>query len=524
MSIANNSEQVKSPLYLYNQLSRQKELFVSIEEKRVKMYCCGPTVYGFLHVGNFRGAVVFNFLRNWLEFLGYQVTFVYNFTDVDDKILNKAQEEGVPAQEVSERYIQEFKKDFSSLRLKAHEFNPKVSENIEPIIEIIRDLMQSGHAYLSTSGDVLYRVSSFADYGKLSGRVAEELLSGARVEVDEAKESPQDFALWKSSKAGEVFWDSPWGPGRPGWHIECSAMIRNILGDEIDIHGGGSDLIFPHHENEIAQSEACTHRPLARYWLHNNMFTFSGQKMSKSLGNLLTMRDFLKSYPAEIYKFLTLSVHYRSLAEFSEETIQQSIRSVARVYSALLAAEKLISEFNQGLGAGKQKEVDSLPRVTGSQLVAPEKKLTWIEDFKTLLQAKREEVFAAFCDDLATPRAFAALFEGVREFNQLLPKLRALKSPEIVAAAMAFIGFIKEFGGFMSLFQEEARSFLVALDDLLLQQMKLNRREVDALVQERIQLRKSKNYAEADQLRKKLESMGILVFDQTQDTTWEVAK
>ena len=272
-------------LKIYNSQSKQLEEFKPIDPKHVKMYVCGPTVYNFLHVGNFRGVVVFNMVRNWLESLGYKVTYALNFTDVDDKIINRANELGMTPSELSEKYIAEYKKDFAAIGLRPHDMNPKVTEHMDDILNMVTTLIDKKAAY-EAQGDVLYSIESFKDYGKLSGRHTEDLLAGARVEVDEKKRNPMDFALWKAAKPGEISWPSPWGPGRPGWHIECSAMIKNIFGEQIDIHGGGMDLIFPHHENEIAQSEGCTGKHFVKYWMHNNMLNFGGQKMSKSLGNL----------------------------------------------------------------------------------------------------------------------------------------------------------------------------------------------------------------------------------------------
>jgi len=485
-----------SALIVYNSLSKKKELFQTITPGQVKMYCCGPTVYDLLHVGNFRGAIFYNFLRHWLEHLGYKVTFVYNYTDVDDKIIRRAQDEKISSDVVAEKYIQEFEKDFSTLGLRKHDFNPRVTTHIEEIISIIQVLIEKKKAYV-VEGEVFYNISSFKDYGKLSGRNPEELIAGARVEVDQRKQNPLDFALWKPSKLGEPSWPSPWGPGRPGWHIECSAMVRKILGDEIDIHGGGSDLIFPHHENEIAQSEGCTGHTLSRYWIHNNMFTFSGQKMSKSLGNVWKAREFLEEYNAEIYKYMVLSVHYRSLSEFSEMTAELAIKALARIYSSLALATNLI----------KENSVEELKN--------PEWELKMTKHW--------ENIETALNDDFGTPEAFAEVFELVREFNQQFRRGMKL-NPKMKGTVNSYLNFIKRFGILFSLFQQDPQQFLIDLDDRLLVKKNINRGDIDRLVLERQKVREAKDFKRADELRAELSALGIQVADTPQGSFWEVQK
>lgn len=482
-------------LVIYNSLTRQKEEFKPMVPNQVKMYCCGPTVYDLLHVGNFRGAIFYNFMRHWLEHLGYKVTFVYNYTDVDDKIIRRANEEKVSSESVADRYVKEFEKDFKALGLKAHDHNPRVTQFMDSIIQIIETLIAKEKAYV-VDGEVLYSISSFAEYGKLSGRQPDELLAGARVEIDQRKRNPLDFALWKPSKEGEPSWESPWGRGRPGWHIECSAMVRSLLGDQIDIHGGGTDLIFPHHENEIAQSEGCTGHPLARYWVHNNMFTFSGQKMSKSLGNIWRGRDFMEEYNPEIFKYLVLSVHYRSLAEFSEGTAELSIRALARIYSSMSLAESLLEEKGE---------------------VAP------APDYEAKLSQQWTRIETAINDDFGTPEAFATLFEVVREFNQQYRRGMKL-NPKARRSIELFLEFIRRFGKFLSLFQQEPHGFLRALDDKLLAKKNLQREHIDELVQRRQQVRAEKDFARADELRAELTALGIQVADTPQGSFWEVQK
>ncbi len=335
-------------LKIYNTLGKNLEVFRPLKDGAVKIYVCGPTVYNLLHVGNFRGPVFFNFVRAWFEHLGYQVDYALNFTDVDDKIIAKANEEKKTAQEISEYYIAEYKKDFLSLNLRVHDRNPKVTDHMSDIVSLITDIIEAKKAY-TTSGvqdgsmDVNFSIADSKDYGKLSGRNPDEMQAGVRIDVNEKKKNPLDFALWKSAKPFEPSWPSPWGPGRPGWHIECSAMIKSLYGDQIDIHGGGLDLMFPHHENEIAQSEACQKpgQHFVNYWMHWNMIQFSGAKMSKSIGNIISLRDFLKDHHAEIYKWMMLTPHYRSTAEFSEEAVHLAISGLARVYSALALAESI---------------------------------------------------------------------------------------------------------------------------------------------------------------------------------------
>lgn len=485
-------------LQIYNTMTQKKEPFVPVKAGEVKMYVCGPTVYGLLHVGNFRGPVFFNLVRNWLERQGYRVEYAYNFTDVDDKIINRAKEEGVDSSEISERYIGEFKKDFGALKLKPHTYNPKVTETMGPILELVQDLINRDKAYVA-DGEVLYAVRQFQDYGKLSHKNIDDLQAGARVEVDKKKRDPMDFALWKPAKPGEPKWQAPWSEGRPGWHIECSAMIRSIFGDTIDIHGGGSDLVFPHHENEIAQSEGASGQPFVRYWMHNNMLTFGEKKMSKSLGNIMTVREFLENYNGEILKFMLLQAHYRSLSEFSDKTIHLAIAALARIYSALNLAEKTIAA-----GAG----------VTAGQVT---------KNFAAALKEADEAVASALNDDFNTPEVFAAIFNLVRAFNTQI-RMGQKVTPEVLATAQAFQAWVHDKGSMMSLFQEPPAEYLRLLDDMLLEQKGLERAKIDELVQARSEVRAAKDFKKSDELRDQLVQMGIALQDTPQGTLWEVAK
>jgi len=485
-------------LRIHNTETRKLENFEPLEKGKVKIYVCGPTVYNFLHVGNFRGVVFFNLVRNWLENQGYQVSYALNFTDVDDKIIDSAKTQGVKPEELAEKYIVEYKKDFAALGLRPHDHNPKVTESMDEIRAIVGKLIENKKAYVA-DGDVLYSIESFSSYGKLSGRNVEDLQAGARVEIDQKKQSPLDFALWKGAKPGEPSWPSPWGPGRPGWHIECSAMVEKIFGEQIDIHGGGTDLIFPHHENEIAQSEGCTGKHFVKYWMHWNMLNFGNQKMSKSLGNFVTMREFLERYNSEIYKWMILSVHYRSPSDFSDESVDRAVSNLARIYSAMAVAESVLASVSTG------------------QKAAPD------AGFEKITQDAWAKVTESLNDDFGTPNAVAALFEVVRQFNNQVK--RGIKpNPAVLGKAQSFIDFTHKLGKLLAMFQEPADGFLLKLDNMLLEKMKVQRADVDALVAERSQARVNKDFAKGDELRKKLTEMGISVSDTPEGSFWEVTK
>lgn len=483
------------PIVIQNSQTHKKEEFVPLKAGEVKMYVCGPTVYDLLHVGNFRGAIFFNLVRNWFEYRGYKVNFVYNYTDVDDKIIKRANDDKVSAHEISERYIGEFEKDFHALKLKKHSHNPKVTEFMNPIIQFVQQLIDKGCAYV-VDGDVYFDVRSIPDYGKLSHKNLDDLESGVRIEVDARKKHAADFAVWKSSKPGEPSWESPWGPGRPGWHIECSAMARGLLGDTIDIHGGGLDLLFPHHENEVAQSEGATGRPFVRYWMHNNMLNFGSQKMSKSLGNVRSARSFMQEYNPEIFKYMMLSAHYRSILEFSPSQFDQVIAGLARIYSALALAERAAQ-------APADAEVPA--------------------DFAKAIADAQKGVEASLDDDFNTPEAFARLFDVVRHFNAAV-RTPGPVTPKKAAIAKEFLRWTGWLGGLMSLFAEPPQEFLRGLDDRLLRQKNLDRAKVDELVKERAAARTSKNFKKADELRAELQNLGIVVQDTAQGSEWEVAK
>ncbi len=484
-------------LQIFNSLSQKKEEFIPLTPGLVKMYLCGPTVYGLLHIGNFRGPIFFNLVRNWLEVSGFEVNFVYNYTDVDDRIIEKANLEKSASRVVSERYIGEFRTDFATLKLRSHDRNPKVTEFMPSIVRMIEELVKNGSAYV-IDGEVLFSVRKFSEYGKLSHRNIDDLKQAATGELNQKKIDPLDFALWKPAKPEEPKWPSPWGEGRPGWHIECSAMIREILGESIDIHGGGMDLLFPHHENEIAQSEACTGKHFVKYWMHNNMINFGDKKMSKSLGNIKTAREFLKEYNAEILKYMMLSMHYRSVGDFSEAAIENAISGLARIYSALALANHLHSSSDMVPGA-----------------VA--------FDFQKTMLAETEQIKKSLDDDFNTPEVMASFFKVVRSFNTLF-RYGMKMTPEVRATCLSFESWLRDKGSVLSLFQEDASRYLRILDDMLLLQKKLDRPMINSLVIERATARREKDFKRGDEIRAKLTELGIKVFDLGDVSQWEVEK
>ncbi len=493
--------------YLYNTMTRKKEEFQSIKPNVVSLYACGPTVYDLLHVGNFRGPVVFNLLRNWLENHNYKVNFVYNYTDVYDKIIAKAKELDISEEAVSLKYISEFKKDFSALNLTPHEANPKVTETIDEIINTISSLVAQNKAYAS-NGNVYFNVSSFDGYGKLSGRKTEDLKTGSRIAQDQNKKNPHDFALWKKALENEISWESPWGKGRPGWHIECTSMIHKHLGEQIDIHAGGLDLLFPHHENEIAQSEASCGKKYANYWVHNNMFTFGGSKMSKSAGNIKTMRNFLNTYPGEVYKYLVLSVHYRSECEFNEKTIHQAIKGLSKFYSAKSKCEAILKT----LKSSESKSTDEWQN--------------FIDDSKNtenLFLSFHEKINEALNDDLNTPEVLARLFEATKILNQKVPHTRNINE-KTKTICYFYLNLLEITGKWLSVFSESGETFLNNLDSLWLQINKIDRTEIDKKVQERLLAKNNKDYKLADQYRDELTQLGISVMDGPEGSTWEVIR
>lgn len=457
---------------IYNTLTRKKEDFKPIDENEIKIYVCGPTVYNYFHIGNARPFVVFDTLRRYLEYRGKNVNFVQNFTDVDDKIINRAKEEGLTPDEVSEKYIEEYFKDAKALNVVPATTHPKVTENMDEIIAFVKTLEDKGYAY-EVDGDVYFDTQAFEGYGKLSGQNMDELESGARIDVDERKKSPLDFALWKKRKdADEIAWESPWGMGRPGWHIECSAMSRKYLGDTIDIHAGGQDLTFPHHENEIAQSEAATGTKFADYWMHNGYITIDNEKMSKSKGNFFTVRDILKEYDGEVIRFFLLSGHYRSPINFSRDLMEQAQNGLARMYNAKTTLEHLIST-----GSGDMTDEE-------------QKVFTDLEGF-------RNKFINAMDDDLNTADAISAIFELISGVNNQIKN-----------------GTSKEFA-------EKCLSLLLELANVLgllekSQDDNLDDEDIKLLIEERQKARAEKDFSRADEIRDQLKEKGITLKDTPQ--------
>ena len=458
---------------IFNTLTRQKEEFVPIKEGEAKIYACGPTVYNFIHIGNARPICVFDTLRRYLEYRGYKVTFVQNFTDVDDKIIRKANEEGVDYTEITKKYIDEFWTDVKGLNFREADIHPKATENIEKIIEIVSGLIEKGFAY-EADGDVYFTPSKFDGYGKLSHQPLEDLQAGARIMVGEVKHEPMDFALWKAAKPGEPYWESPWGKGRPGWHIECSAMVNRYLGETIDIHCGGQDLIFPHHENEIAQSECFTGKPFANYWMHNGFITVDNVKMAKSAGNFFTVRDVAEQFGYEPIRMLMLSTQYRSPINYSFDAIEQCKASLTRLYNCRDGIDFEIQNASHG-------EVD--------------------KELEKTLEERRNQFIEAMDDDLNTAAALAAVFDAVRDINSAVVGRNASVETCKLAADI-----FDELTGVLGLVYNRKKETLDS--------------DIDAMIEARANARKEKNWAEADRIRDELKAMGIVLEDTPQGVKW----
>ncbi|AZU59890.1 cysteine--tRNA ligase [Neobacillus mesonae] len=459
---------------LYNTLTRKKETFVPLEEGKVKMYVCGPTVYNYIHIGNARPAIVFDTVRRYFEFRGYDVQYVSNFTDVDDKLIRAANQldEDVPT--IANRFIEAYFEDVLALGCKKADIHPRVMENMDIIIDFIKQLVEKGYAYES-EGDVYFRTRSFDEYGKLSHQSIDELQVGARIEVGNKKEDDLDFALWKAAKEGEIFWESPWGPGRPGWHIECSAMAKKYLGETIDIHAGGQDLTFPHHENEIAQSESLSGKTFANYWMHNGYINIDNEKMSKSLGNFVLVHDIIKKHNPQVLRFFMLSVHYRNPINYSEELLE----------STKAAFERLTTSY-QNL---KHRKEASTNLTDNNQ--------QWFDQIAGL----RRQFIEAMDDDFNTALAISVLFELSKLANYYL--LEKNTAVEVIDT------FIAEF------------ETLFAVIGLSLELEEMLDEEIDALIEQRIQARKNRNFQLADQIRDQLKEMNIILEDTPQGTRWK---
>lgn len=462
-------------MQIYNTLTRKKEELIPIEPNHVRIYACGPTVYNYIHIGNARPICAFDVLRRYLQYRGYDVTYVQNFTDVDDKIIRRANEEGIPSVELSERYIQEYKTDAHGLNVMDADVHPKVTEHMDLIIDLVKKLVDSGHAYES-NGDVYFRTASFADYGKLSGQPMEELQAGARIDVNDQKESPLDFAVWKAAKPGEPYWESPWGKGRPGWHIECSAMSSHYLGETLDLHCGGQDLIFPHHENEIAQSEAATGKPFSHYWMHNGYINIDNKKMSKSLGNFFTVREVAEQYGYEVIRYMMIQAHYRSPINYCKELLDACKASLERLYTCR----------------------DTLDRVMAA---APAGDCT--EAAKAVFAQREQQFITAMDDDLNTADGMTALFELARDLNRMSADAATTKG-QLEAGAKLFDALTGVLG---ILYQRKQEDAIPA--------------EVQELVNARAAARKAKDFAEADRLRDAIAALGYRVKETRQGTQIE---
>jgi cysteinyl-tRNA synthetase len=463
-------------LKVFNTLSREKEVFVPVEEGKVKMYVCGPTVYNYIHIGNARPAVVFDTVRRYLEYIGYDVTYVSNFTDVDDRLINASKERGEDVLTIAERFIKAYKEDVSALGVREADVHPRATETMPEIIKFIEKLIERGYAYES-GGDVYFRTRKFKEYGKLSHQSIDELKVGARIQVGEHKEDPLDFTLWKAAKPGEIKWDSPWGEGRPGWHIECSAMVEKYLGETIDIHAGGQDLTFPHHENEIAQSEALHGRHMANYWLHNGYIKINNEKMSKSIGNVILVHDLIQKYDPNVIRFFIQTVHYRHPINFSDDLIQSAAQSFDRLRTTYNNLEHRLSK-SADLLEGEKVDIE----------------LKKTEELRARFKAEMD-------DDFNTANAISVMFDAAKEANLLLRDKNSSK-----ALLKAYLELFDEFGQVLG---------------LELKQAELLDREIEALIEQREEARKVKDFATADRIRDELKGRGIVLEDTPQGVRWK---
>ncbi len=493
-----SSGKINMTLLIYNTLSRKKEPFEPLKPGQVGMYVCGPTVYDSCHIGHARSVVVFDVIARYLKAKGFDVTYVRNFTDVDDKIINKASQLGIDSREIAEKYIREFYEDMDALNVERAAIEPKATDNLDQIIKVIEKLLEKGLAY-KTNGDVYYAVELFHGYGKLSGRRLEEMEAGIRVDVDEKKQNPFDFALWKSAKPGEPAWKSPWGKGRPGWHIECSAMSTRYLGATFDIHGGGQDLIFPHHENEIAQSEGAFGKPFARYWIHNGFVNINQEKMSKSLGNFLTIKDILQFYHPEAVRLFLLSSHYRSPIDFTDKAMSEASAGLDKIYTLLDRIEKEIgagSDIKPETKIGNQ--ADSLPG----------------------------DYWRRFCeamdDDFNSALGSSVLFEAVRDINRLLDHNKDSISPETKKTILSGQTDILKTGNILGIVTESPQVYFDKIKFQGLARMSIDPAIIEKMVQERTHARRTKDWDTADRIKKQLTEMNVILEDRPDGTIWKI--
>lgn len=477
-------------------MTGKKEEFVPIEKGKVKMYACGITVYDLSHIGHARQAIVYAMITDYFRYRGYEVKYVRNYTDVDDKIIKRANELGKNALEFSKEQIEENEKDMAGLHITDADVNTKASEYIEKIIQFVENLVKKGYAYATPAGDVYYRVRNFKEYGKLSHRKVDELFNGVRIDVEEGKEDPLDFALWKSAKPGEIYWESPWGKGRPGWHIECSCMALDNLGETIDIHGGGRDLIFPHHENEIAQSEALTGKNFAHYWSHCGLIKINGEKMSKSLGNSLTIRDALKMYNYEVLKYMMLSKHYSSDIDILDSDYLLAESHLYYFYKTIQNMQKFIQQYHGNIqGESVQDDIS-----------------------KTI----EEKFIEAMDDDFNTPAAIANLHVILKYVNNLMKTAKKDNQEQIANTLAKIANEVAKAYGVLGFFKQEPMNFITAMQEKYLHKMNISKEEIEQKIQARTEAKKSKNYELADAIRAELDKQGIILNDTPEGTTWDI--
>jgi cysteinyl-tRNA synthetase len=488
---------------IYNTLSKKKETFEPLVEGQVGIYACGITAYDVCHVGHARSAVVFDVITRYFRYRGYHVTYVKNFTDVDDKIIVKANAEGNTIFEISERYIKEHDEDMDALGIDRPTVAPRATEHIAGMIKLINILLAKGLAY-EADGDIYYAVEKFKGYGKLSGRNLEEMIAGARVDVSEKKRYPLDFALWKTSKEGEPWWDSPWGRGRPGWHIECSIMSQNLLGETFDIHGGGEDLIFPHHENEIAQSEGATGKPLARFWIHNGFVKVSSEKMSKSLGNFFTIKDMLKNYHPEVVRLFMLQSHYKGPVDFSGESLAEARIGMERFYATLKAIKGAFA------ACGDFCEV-TMERLSGKD-----------RDILDRISSLPDRFREAMDDDFNTPRAIGYIFDTVRLVNSYMPDEKLSISAEACFVLDTARRVVAQVGGVLGLFLDDPENYFMKDRDREAGKRGLDVHEIDRLIEERRAARLAKDWKRADEIRHLLAEKKIILQDTPAGTAWKI--
>ena len=476
---------------LFNTLTGRKEDFQPLDPGKVRMYVCGVTTYDYCHMGHARANIVFDIVYRYFRYRGFDVTYVRNYTDVDDKIIQRANERGIPSRELAEQFIRAFDEDMAALGLDLPTSQPKATEHIGDIIALVERLIERGMAY-AAGGDVYFSVEKFPTYLKLSKRNLDEMQAGARIAPGEHKRHPMDFALWKAAKPGEPAWDSPWGPGRPGWHIECSAMSMAFLGESFDIHGGGKDLIFPHHDNEIAQSEAATGKPFAKYWMHNGFVNVNQEKMSKSLGNFFTIRTILEKFDPEVVRFFILTAHYRSPIDFSDQNLKEARAGLTRFYEALQAAAELLADLPASEAASNE----------GAQL--------------------EERFRAAMDDDFNSAQAIGHLFDAVRSLNRLLGEKKLRKSPEKLAALRDLHDALLRLGAVLGLFTSDPAAWLRRRNLDGLKELGLSPAEIEARIAERLEARAAKDFVRADQVRDELAAQGVQLLDSPQGTIWKV--